>query len=131
VIGVDTNVLVRYITQDDPKQSEAATRILEACSSESPGFINHIVLCELTWVLRRCYQTSRQDIARILDQILKTGQFKIQDPQAVWQALRSFQAGKADFADYLVGSINRNAGCEHTVTFDQEAGLSENFMLLD
>lgn len=121
MIGIDTNVLVRYIVQDDPGQAEAATRFIEdSCTVETPGFVNHGVLCELSWVLQRCYKASRRDILKVIEQILRTEQFQVQGPQVVWQALNEAWSGKADFADYINLSINRDAGCEKTATFDME-----------
>jgi len=105
--GIDTNILVRYITQDDPQQSALATRFIEEkCSPECPGFINHIVLCELVWVLNRCYKTDRMQSLQVIEQLLRTAQFQIQEPQIVWKALKLAQKGKADFADFLISQIN-------------------------
>ena len=118
--GIDTNVLVRYITQDDPQQAEAASNFIEkSCTPEQPGYVNHIVLCEVFWVLQRCYKARKDKILRVIGQILRTEQFRVQEPQIVWLALSETRAGKADFADYLNWSINKNAGCEQTVTFDR------------
>jgi predicted nucleic-acid-binding protein len=120
VTGIDTNVLVRYITQDDPRQSAVAAQFIEeGCSVEQPGYVNHIVLCEIAWVLQRCYQTSRKETLRVIEQILRTEQFRVQDPQVVYLALNLARAGKADFADYLSVSINKEADCRQTVTFDE------------
>lgn len=119
--GIDTNVLVRYITQDDPVQAAQATKFIERkCTAEQPGFVNHIVLCEIVWVLQRCYKTTRLESLEVIEQILKTEQLVAQDPQIVWLAVAEARKGKADFADYLSVKINSNAGCEKTVTFDTE-----------
>ena len=120
MIGLDTNVLVRYITQDDQFQAKEASRFIEEnCSTERPGYVNHIVLCEIVWVLKRCYQTSRKEVLKVIEQILRTEQFRVQEPQVVWLALSEAKNGKADFADYLSVSINKEAGCEQMVTFDR------------
>ncbi|PIP44135.1 MAG: hypothetical protein COX17_03195, partial [Deltaproteobacteria bacterium CG23_combo_of_CG06-09_8_20_14_all_60_8] len=88
MIGIDTNVLVRYIAQDDPRQSRAAVEFIEQnCSRDTPGFINHIVLCELVWVLKRCYKVNQAEALKVLEQIMRTAQLQIQEPQVVWQAL--------------------------------------------
>jgi len=129
--GLDTNVLVRYITQDDPQQSILATQFIEKqCTPESPGFINYIVLCELVWVLRRCYKAERTQSLQVIEQLLRTAQFQIQEPQVVWRALRQAQTGQADFADYLISQINLTHDCEITFTFDTgAAGISGNRLL--
>jgi predicted nucleic-acid-binding protein len=129
--GLDTNVLVRYLAQDDPKQSPAASRFIEEqCSAEAPGFINHLVLCELVWVLKSCYAVGREQTLQVIEQILKTVQLRIQEPQLVWAALRQARDGKADFPDCLIGRINTSQGCQHTVTFDRVAADIENMILI-
>lgn len=129
--GLDTNILVRYITQDDPQQSALATRFIEEkCSLEFPGFINHIVLCELVWVLNRCYKTDRMQSLQVIEQLLRTAQFQVQEPQIVWKALKLAQKGKADFADFLISQINLAHQCESTITFDGLAAeISHNTLL--
>jgi predicted nucleic-acid-binding protein len=130
VKGIDTNVLVRYLVQDEPGQGRKATAfITKKCSADAPGLINRIVLCEVVWVLERAYQYPRNRVAGALDKILRTSQFKIEDHQEVWAALREYQTG-GDFADALIAAINRRLGCEYTVTFDRRAGRSSGFSLL-
>ena len=122
MIGIDTNILVRYITQDDPDQARVATHFIETqCSQGSPCFINHIVLCELVWVLRRCYQADHEQALAVIEQILRTAQLKVQEPQTVWTALKIARSGKADFADCLISMINQSAGCSYTITLDRNA----------
>lgn len=122
MIGLDTNILVRYITQDDPEQSALASKLIEQnCSRESPGYINHIVLCELVWVLRRCYKVEEQQALQVIEQILRTVQFLVQNPQVVWKALKLARKNKADFPDCLITHINLAGGCITTVTLDRAA----------
>lgn len=122
MIGIDTNVLVRYIAQDDPKQSALATKFIEKqCTEKSPGFIGIITLVELVWVSETCYGASKQDILVLLRQLLSTRQLIIQDSETVWKAYHLFQAGNADFADFLVDRIASANGCSVTVTFDKKA----------
>ena len=121
MIGLDTNLLVRYITQDDPVQSPVAEDVIERqCSKDRPCFINHIILCELVWVLRRCYKAKKSEIIKVIEQILKTEEFAVQESDIVWLALNDYKDGGADFADYLIGRINTSKGCESTVTFDRK-----------
>jgi predicted nucleic-acid-binding protein len=132
VTGIDTNVLVRYITQDHPQQAAKATEFIESsCTAEQPGYINHIVLCEIVWVLQRCYKTGRLEALEVIEQILRTEQFLVQDPQIVWLAVAEARKGKADFADYLSLKINSSAGCTNTVTFDSELQATAGVTYLD
>lgn len=131
MIGIDTNVLVRHLVQDDPLQSRAATKVITTqCTREDPGFINRIVLCELVWVLESAYGYSKETIVNVLDKLLRTTQLKIEDTQSAWTSFRMYQQGKADFADCLLGATNRVNGCEWTGTFDQDASKLDGFQLL-
>ena len=117
--GVDTNVLVRYITRDDPGQERAASRFLDSARARSePVFVNVIVLCELVWVLGRSYEYSRAEVAAVIGQVLTTEQIVVEDADLAWLALSDFKASKADFADCLIGRKNLRLGCDATVTFD-------------
>jgi predicted nucleic-acid-binding protein len=128
--GIDTNVLVRYLVQDDPEQARKATRfITNECSSEAPGLINRIVLCELVWVLETAYGYARENVAFALEKILRTAQFKIEDHQEAWSSFREYQDG-ADFADSFIAAVNRRLGCEQTVTFDHKASRRSGFASL-
>jgi len=131
MIGLDTNVLVRYFAQDDSLQSPIAAEFIETvCSEKHPGFINHIVLCETVWVLDRCYHTDKDTIVVILEKILRIEQFQIQSVDKVWRALKEFKKTAADFADCLVAQSNIGTGCEYTVTFDKKASDSVGYRLL-
>jgi predicted nucleic-acid-binding protein len=130
VRGLDTNVLARYLTQDEPAQARLASKCVKECSSEQPCLINRIVLCELVWVLESAYGYRRAVIADVLDRILRTAQFEVEDLQACWSALESYRASRADFADALLGGTNRMLGCETTMTFDQDAAKLPDFELL-
>lgn len=126
--GLDTNVLVRYITRDDPSQYRAAKAFLEStCTPEQPGYVNAIVLCELVWVLKGAYDASKEEIIRVLDQILRTRQLQVQHRDQVRAALESYKHSTSDFADCLIGQLNENAGCTSTVTFDWRAGALDGW----
>jgi predicted nucleic-acid-binding protein len=125
--GIDTNVLVRYLVQDDPEQARRATQfITNACSSDDPGLINRVVLCELVWVLETAYGYSRENVARALEKILRTAQFRIEDHAEAWSSFREYQEG-ADFADALSALVNRRLGCDRTVTLDRKASRRAGF----
>lgn len=120
--GLDTNVLVRYLTRDHPEQYRAAKAFVEStCTKEVPGFIGPVVLCELVWVLTGAYDATNEEVIRAVDQLLRTRQLVVQDRDVVRRALVDYKGGAANFADSLIGQMNREAGCAETVTFDQRA----------
>jgi predicted nucleic-acid-binding protein len=116
MIGLDTNVLVRYLVQDDPEQSRRAAKCIESGTT----FIGCIVLCELVWVLESAYDFPRSTVAEALEKILMTGDFEIEDRDQAWTALRDYRRTKADYADCLIAHRNTAAGCEETATFDKK-----------
>lgn len=129
--ALDTNVLVRYLVQDDPKQSAQATRFIEKhCTDESPCLIGHMSLCELAWVLESHYQQGREEIAGVIEQLLQVGQLEVMDAQVVWRALNDYKRSNADFPDHLRARVNERAGCKVTVTFDKKAAKHPGFELL-
>ena len=131
MIGLDTNVLVRYLVQDDPAQSKLATKFIEKnCTDSEPGFIGHIVLCELSWVLESNYQQSRDQIANVIEQILQVSQLAIPNTELIWRALSDYRDSNADFSDYLLSRTNQATGCEYTLTFDKKAAKQDLFELL-
>lgn len=131
MIGLDTNVLVRYIVKDDPRQAAAATEAIEKlCRPEDPGWINLIVIFELVWVLQSVYDQSRQDVVRVLETILTSSELKVESADRVWQALRKYRTGRADLADYLIGIGNAANEAVPTLTFDKRTEDDPNFRLL-
>ena len=125
--GIDTNVMVRYLVQDDPEQSAAAARLIaKECTVDEPGLINRIVLCELVWVLESAYGYTRARVAPVLASILRTAQLKVEDSPDAYNALEQYRQG-ADFADALIAIVNRRLGSVHTMTFDRKAGRLEGF----
>lgn len=130
--GVDTNVLVRLITQDNPEQASAVLSLLEdAEARDERFFVNAIVVCELAWTLRsRPYQFRRAAIAEALTTVLETRLFEIQDRELIQQAIADYRRGRADFSDFLIGGENRRAGCNDTVTLDSELAKVDRFSLL-
>lgn len=120
MIGLDTNVLVRYLTKDDAKQFQEASALLLGLEKHRRfAHLSTITLCETVWVLTRAYKIERSQIIGILEQLLDTSLFVIDDKDAVREAVELFRTGKGDFADYLVGVISRNAGSETVATFDE------------
>jgi len=121
MIGLDTNILVRYIAQDDPKQSPKATRLIESLSIENSGYVSVVSVIELVWVMSAAYASSKDDICAVLETLLRTKEIIVADAETVWKALRMFKAGKANFADCLIERSGNAAGCECTMTFDRDA----------
>ena len=121
MIGLDTNVLVRYIMQDDPKQSPKATRLIESLDSEDPGFITVVSVVELYWVLTSCYGLGGRDVKQAFEALLRAKQIVVDRADQVLRGLRVFDDGKADFADCLIERIASSAGCAETLTFDAGA----------
>jgi predicted nucleic-acid-binding protein len=131
VTGLDTNILVRYLTQDHPAQSAAAAREIEqAARSGIKLVIGPIVLCELVWVLESAYGHSRTEVAGALDRILRTAQFEVLEKDLLWPAVEDYRRGPGDFADYYIGRRHRQAGAERTLTFDQHLKNSSHFHVL-
>lgn len=130
MIGLDTNVLVRYIMQDDPRQSPKAARLIEALDAENPGFVTVISVVELYWVLTSCYGLHGQDVKRALETLLRAKQIVVDRADQVLRALRVFDDGKADFADCLIERIASLAGCAETWTFDAAAAKHAGMSLL-
>jgi predicted nucleic-acid-binding protein len=130
MIGLDTNVLVRYIMQDDPKQSLKASKLIESLGEPDRGYIGLVAVVELVWVLSSCYDLSREQLALALEAMLRTKQFVVEHADQVVRALRLFKASKADFADCLIERSASHAGCERTVTFDVGAAKHAGMTLI-
>jgi predicted nucleic-acid-binding protein len=131
MIGLDTNVLVRYLTRDDAGQYARAAALIDAAANRGEQLVvNTAVLCELVWVLGSSYRYSREEIAGALEQILATAQFEVERLDDARQALGDFRSTKADFTDALIGRINRSLGAGHTVTFDRSLKAVETFRML-
>lgn len=130
MIGLDTNVLVRYIMQDDPKQSPNASKLIESLDSDNPGYITQVCIIELYWVLTSCYELTGEQVTQALDAILRTKQLLVERSDQVMRALRIFAAGKADFADCLIERSASGAGCTQTMTFDVGAAKHAGMVLV-
>lgn len=121
MIGLDTNVLVRYVAQDDPKQSHKATCLIEALTADEPGYVSVVSVVELVWVLMGCYTSTKDEICEVLETLLRTKEIVVANADTVWKAVRLFKEGKADFADCLIERSGNDAGCLYTKTFDRAA----------
>jgi predicted nucleic-acid-binding protein len=131
VIGLDTNVLVRYLTQDDPLQARRANAVVASALEKGERCrLEGVVLCELVWVLRGAYGYDKATVVDTLERVLATAQFEIGDKDLARRALEDHRVGSGDFADYLIGHANREAGCASTVTFDRRLKSSAVFRVL-
>lgn len=130
MIGLDTNVLVRYLTQDDPTQSPRATELIERrLSEENPGFISVVAMIETVWVLERAYAFSDADIVAVIERLLQAAVLAVDNEAEVFAAMTVLQDGQGAFTDALLGVLDEKAGCSVTVTFDQRAARLPRFAL--
>ena len=121
--GLDTNVLVRYLTEDEPRQAAvAAKEIAGATKAGEKLVVQPIVLCEMVWVLESAYGVGKREILDVLERILRTAQFEIPEKDIVWRSLDDYRVGRGDFSDYLLGRWNESAGAPVTLTFDKVLG---------
>jgi predicted nucleic-acid-binding protein len=130
MIGLDTNVLVRYFAQDDPVQSPKANALIETLTAERPGYVTQVALVEVVWVLTRLYGAQRQDITQVIETLLRTRELLVESAETVWKALRKYSASVADFADCLIERACHDAQCEYTATFDAKAAKSAGLKLI-
>ncbi len=121
MIGLDTNILVRHIMQDDPVQSPAASRLLGSLTAADTGFVPLVAVIELNWVLSAGYNLHRSQIVQAFEALLSARELVVEGAETVWKALRLFARSKADFADCLVERSAAAAGCGRTMTFDRGA----------
>nr|WP_253307863.1 type II toxin-antitoxin system VapC family toxin [Rickettsia endosymbiont of Ceutorhynchus assimilis] len=128
MIGIDTNVLVRYLTQDDEKQATIVNKVISQYENQAQSiFINNIVICELIWVLERGYKYSKKEITDAVRAILSTTEFVFEQPETLWLSLNDYEKYNADFSDILLGKINKVYGCISTITFDNKAVTLKEF----
>lgn len=130
MIGLDTNVLVRYIMLDDAKQSPKAAKLVESLTVDAPGFVSIVSIVELGWVLSSSYGLTRQQLAQAFEALLRTKEIVIDRADHVLKALRVFKATSADFADCLIERSAVSAGCARTMTFDTGAAKTAGMTLI-
>jgi predicted nucleic-acid-binding protein len=129
MIGLDTNILLRYLVKDDLVQWERATRFISTrCTIENPGFIDRIALCEMVWVLTRGHGYGRTDIVRVIGRLLASPELLLEDEELVRDALQSYERSGIDLSDALMAKVNLAHGCEATATFDRKAAKIDGFI---
>lgn len=130
MIGLDTNILVRYFAQDDAKQSALVNRVMASLSKSEPGFVSIVTLCELVWVLSDLYAVKKPALVNILSTLLESDELQIERKPIVWTAFTIFADSAQDFSDIVIAELGKEAGCIHTLTFDKRAAQMPTFMLL-
>jgi len=129
MIALDTNVLVRYLTGDDPDQARRAAGLLEGVTGGAERlFVSQVVLCELVWVLRGAYGCAKADVLKALEGLISSAQLFVQDAEIAHRALDRYRHGRADFADYVMAERARAAGCAGVATFDQRLLTEDGFV---
>ena len=131
MIGLDTNVVVRYLTQDDAVQSAKATELFERrLTEEEPGFVSIVAMAETAWVLERNYGLNAYELAAAIERILQVNVVAVESEQEVFTAMVAVKEERGSFADALIGALGAKAGCSHTLTFDQKALRLLDFKIL-
>ena len=122
MIGLDTNVIVRYLAQDDPRQSRKAKDVFERhLTVEEPGFISIVAMAETVWVLERSYGLSARELASAIERMLRIEVVSIENEQEVFTAMIALKGKRGSFADAMIAALGAKAGCRHTLTFDEKA----------
>jgi predicted nucleic-acid-binding protein len=130
MIGLDTNILIRYLTQDDPVQSRKATEIIERrLSPANAGFVSVVTMAEAVWVLDRAYGLTAREIAAAIERMLQVEVLVVENEQEVFAAMVALKQGRGAFADALIAELGTRAGCIHTLTFDKKALRLPGFKL--
>ena len=130
MIGLDTNVLVRYIVQDEPAQARKASALIESLTDEAPGFISMVALVEFVWVIQGCYAADKEATVAILDKLVRLRTLRLENMDVVARAVRVYAASKADFADCMIECAGSHAQCSHTATFDSAASKTAGMQLI-
>jgi predicted nucleic-acid-binding protein len=130
MIGLDTNILVRYLAQDDPIQSAKASDLIERrLTEENPGFVSTVAMVEIAWVLDRAYGLRNDEIAAAIERTLQVDVLVVENEQEVFTAMIALKRGKGSFADAIILALGAKAGCSYTLTLDQKACRLAGFRL--
>jgi predicted nucleic-acid-binding protein len=131
MIGLDTNIILRYLLQDDPKQSRQANQVIDRkLSDENPGFISLVAVLEIVWVLKSLFKRTPAQVAAHLEQLLAADTLEVQNEQQVFEAVFALKRGTGEFEDALIGALGAWTGCSMTLTFDRKATRLPHFRLL-
>ena len=128
MIALDTNVLVRFLVEDDVAQTKRARALItRAIEEESGCFVSDVVMCELVWVLTSAYRVPKSEVARHLGSLLRARHFAYRSADRLSRALDAFSDGRGDFADYVIREDSAAAGCETLATFDKALHTERGF----
>jgi len=130
VIALDTNVLVRYLVNDNPKQAQAARALLAKLTPQQPGFISREVAVELAWVLMRAYNFPRDQVADVFEQLVARETFHVESNLDIILAAVVHRKGNADFSDQMIVAAARRQGAATLYTFDQKMARLSGTTLL-
>jgi len=130
MIGLDTNILVRYFTFDHPSQTARAIEIMDSLTAEEPGFVSLVVVAELVWVLDSAYKLTKSEIITSLELLLRGKEVIVQEADVAWQALTTFKKSGSSYSDCLIERLGHAAGCHYTLTFDRDAARTAGMKLL-
>ncbi len=131
MIGIDTNIVLRYLLADDGPQHQLAAKLIdENCSPHEPAFISDVVLAEIACFLTRRLRLSRAKVVDHLTALLNNSHLLFANSVAALLAVIAYRDGRADFADYLVAALNREHGVDRIFTFDQDAARDGALVLL-
>lgn len=129
MIALDTNVLVRFLVEDEPAQTRRAKALLQkALDAGEALFVPEVVLCEIAWVLQRRYDYGRPEICQILSQLLRARQLSFSASEKVARAVEAYQKGRGGFSDYLISEDAKTAGCSSLATFDRKLLREKGFL---
>ncbi len=131
MIGLDTNILLRYFVKDDPIQTPMAVQTMYSLSPQEPGWISLLVLAELTWTLRRVFKLNRTAIAEVIAKLLNSQDMVLEQEEIVRQGLHLYSTTKADFADCVIALSARSMGCTTVVTLDEVAARDLGMKLIE
>ena len=122
MIGLDTNVLLSYLAQDDPTHSPRATEIIERrLTEQEPGFVSLVSILGVVWVLKSLFKRSRQEVANDIEMLLAADTLEVQNEQEIYCAVVALRNGIGTFEDALIGALGVWRGCSATLTFDEDA----------
>jgi len=131
MIGLDTNILVRYFIQDDPVQTHLAVNLIDSLSPTESGWIGAAVFMELDWVLNNVLKVKKDRVVEIFDTLLASQELVVENAKTVREALQLYRTRNTDFSDCLIASAAKAAGCSRTVTFDRIAARDAGMDLVE
>lgn len=131
MLGIDTNVLVRFLVRDDEAQFEKARSLIKReVAAKEDVFVSLLVILETEWVLRSRYRLPTPEIMNAISGLLDAREVQVEDESAIEETLFILKESGADFADCLIGAHNRRLGCRATATFDAKAAKLSAFLTL-